>query len=343
MNRARTLEIRTSPHIHSGDSGDSTDAIMRNVALAALPVAAFSVYAYGLAAALLLVAAVATCVLSEHWLCRWGRRESTVGDWSAAVTGILYGLTLPPGLPLWMVVVGGFFAIALGKLLFGGLGYNVFNPALVGRVVLQGAFPVAMTTWHAPFAADRFFSVRPSSLTFPFAMPAIDATSGATPLAAMKFAGEATASRDLALGLVGGSTGEASAVLILLGGAYLVYRNMLNWRIPATILLTVFLFSGLFYLIDPETYPAPTFMLFAGGLFLGAVFMATDMVTAPMASPGIALYGVLIGAMVVVIRLWGGLPEGVQYSILFANACVPLIDRAVRQRVYGTGKRSQIT
>jgi Na+-translocating ferredoxin:NAD+ oxidoreductase subunit D len=211
----------------------------------------------------------------------------------------------------------------------------------VGRVVLQGAFPVAMTSWNAPFMADRFFALLPSTLTFPFTVPAIDATSGATPLAAMKFAGEATAAKDLALGLVGGSTGEASAVLIVLGGAYLAYRNMLNWRIPATILLTVFLFSGLFYLLDPEVYPAPTFMLFAGGLFFGAVFMATDMVTAPLASLGVVLYGVLIGTMVVVIRLWGGLPEGVQYSILFANGCVPLIDRVVRQRVYGTGKRRQ--
>ena len=338
MSEARTLEIRTSPHIHSGDS---TDAIMRNVALAVLPVALFSVFAYGLSALLLLGMAVATCVLSEHWLCRRGRRESSVGDWSAVVTGLLFGLTLPPGLPLWMVVVGGFFAIALGKLLFGGLGYNVFNPALVGRVVLQGAFPVAMTSWNAPFMADRFFALLPSTLTFPFTVPAIDATSGATPLAAMKFAGEATAAKDLALGLVGGSTGEASAVLIVLGGAYLAYRNMLNWRIPATILLTVFLFSGLFYLLDPEVYPAPTFMLFAGGLFFWAVFMATDMVTAPLASLGVVLYGVLIGTMVVVIRLWGGLPEGVQYSILFANGCVPLIDRVVRQRVYGTGKRRQ--
>ena len=338
MSEAGTLAIRSSPHIHSGDS---TDAIMRNVALAAFPVAVFAVYAYGLSALLLLAVAVATSVLSEHWLCRRGRRESTVGDWSAVVTGLLFGLTLPPGLPLWMAAVGGFIAIALGKLLFGGLGYNVFNPALVGRVFLQGAFPVAMTTWSAPFTVNRFFTLLPSTLTFPFATPVIDATSGATPLAAMKFAGESTAAGDLAMGLVGGSTGEASAVLILLGGAYLVYRNMLNWRIPATIFLTVFLFSGLFYLLDPKVYPAPSFMLFAGGLFFGAVFMATDMVTAPLVSLGVALYGVLIGAMVVVIRLWGGLPEGVQYSILFANGCVPLIDRLVRQRVYGTGKRSR--
>ena len=216
MSESKTLQIRTSPHIHSGQS---TDAIMRNVVVAVLPVAAFAVYSYGLTAVALLVVAVGSCVLTEHLLCRAAGKASTIGDWSAGVTGLLLGLTLPPGLPLWMVAVGGFLAIALGKTLFGGLGFNTFNPALVGRVVLQGAFPVAMTTWQAPFAVDRFERILSTALTFPFAQPmAADAFSKATPLAAMKFEQQTTATSDLALGLVNGSTGETSAVVILVGG-----------------------------------------------------------------------------------------------------------------------------
>jgi electron transport complex protein RnfD len=333
---AKTLAIRTSPHIHSGHS---TDAIMRHVVLAVLPAAAFAIYAYGLTAVLLLVVAVASSVLTEHLFCRFPPRPSTVGDWSAAVTGLLYGLTLPPGLPLWMTAVGGFVAIGLGKLLFGGLGGNTFNPALVGRVVLQGAFPVPMTTWHPAFAADRFETVLSSAWTLPFARPLIDAFSEATPLAAMKFSHQATASADLAFGFVAGSTGEASAIAILVGGGYLALRNMLNWRIPASILLSVVLLSAGAHYLEPALYPAPVFMLCAGGLLFGAVFMATDMVTAPMTPRGVLIFGIMIGTLVVVIRLWGGLPEGVQYSILLANACVPLIDRVTQPRAYGTRRR----
>ena len=171
----KTLEIRTSPHIASGQS---TDVIMRNVVVAALPVAAFAIYSYGLTAILLLLVASFSCVVTEHLLCKAAAKESTIGDWSAAVTGLLYGLTLPPALPLWMVAVGGVFAIALGKVLFGGLGYNVFNPALVGRAVVQGAFPVALTTWSSPFFEGRFQSVMSSSLTLPFVEPVYDVISG---------------------------------------------------------------------------------------------------------------------------------------------------------------------
>lgn len=338
MTRTKTLEIRTSPHIASGQS---TDVIMRNVAIAALPVAAFAVYAYGLTALLLLLVATFSCILTEHLLCRAAGKESTIGDWSAAVTGLLYGLTLPPGLPLWMAATGGFFAIGLGKTLFGGLGYNVFNPALVGRAVAQGAFPVAMTTWSAPFAAGRFETVWSSSLTIPFAEPVFDVVSGATPLAAMKFDHQITESYDLALGFIGGSTGETSSMLILLGGVYLIARNMMNWRIPAAIFLTVVVLTGLFHSIHPDVYPTPQFMLFSGGLFFGAIFMATDMVTSPVTRLGSVIYSILIGSLVVVIRFWGGLPEGVQYSILLANGCVPLIDRAIQPRVYGTNRRSR--
>jgi electron transport complex protein RnfD len=334
----KTLEIRTSPHI---GSGESTDVIMRNVVVAALPLTAFAVYAHGLTALFLLLVASLSCVLTEHLLCVAAKKESTIGDWSAAVTGLLYGLTLPPSLPLWMAAAGGFFAIGLGKALFGGLGYNVFNPALVGRAVVQGAFPVAMTTWSAPFWSGRFTSMLPSSLTLPFVEPAYDAVAGATPLAAMKFDQEMTESYDLAMGFISGSTGETSALLILLGGAYLIYRNMMNWRIPAFIFLTVAVLTGIFHTLNPEVYPTPQFMLLAGGLCFGAVFMASDMVTSPVTNLGTLIYCIMIGSLVVIIRFWGGLPEGVQYSILFANGCVPLIDRAIQPRVYGTKKRSQ--
>jgi electron transport complex protein RnfD len=254
------------------------------------------------------------------------------------ITGLLLGLTLPPIFPLWMVFLGGVVAIALGKFIFGGLGYNVFNPALVGRAVLQAAFPIAITTWYPAFLDDRFTRIPSSVLTFPFAEPVFDGMSGATPLSAFKFDNVTTDSADLALGLISGSTGETCALLIILGGAYLVVRNMMNWRIPVTILLTVFALSGILYLVNPQAYPSPVFMLFSGGLMLGAVFMASDMVGSPITTKGIIVYGVFIGVLVVVIRIWGGLPEGVMYAILLGNAIAPQIDKIIKPRVYGTVK-----
>ncbi len=332
----KTLEIHTSPHIASGAS---VDTIMRHVVYALLPVCAFSVYVFGLTALVTLAAATLSCLLAEHLFCRWRGEQTTLGDWSITVTGVLYGLTLPPGLPVWMVVLGGFIAVGVGKYLFGGLGYNAFNPALVGRAFLQAAFPVAMTTWYPSLGAVRFTTLPSSTFAFPFATPTYDSISGATPLAAMKFDGDVTAATDLVMGLTSGSTGETSSLLIIVGGIYLVARNMMNWRIPVAILGTVFALSGGLHLIDPGSYPSPVFMLFAGGLMLGAVFMATDMVASPMTSLGCVLYGALIGLLVVVIRLWGGMPEGVMYAILLANAVSPHIDNLVRPRVYGTGEQ----
>ncbi len=333
----KTLNIDSSPHIRSGAS---VDVIMRNVVYAMLPVCVFAVYVFGLAALVTLAAATASCLLTEHVLCRVRGEHTSLGDWSVAITGILYGLTLPPGLPLWMVVLGGVVGVGLGKFLFGGLGYNAFNPALVGRAFLQAAFPVAMTTWYEPITDGRFTSIPSSILALPFASPVYDSISGATPLAAMKFDGNVTATTDLVMGVTSGSTGETGALLILLGGVYLVARNMMNWRITASILATVFLLSGAMHLIDSTAYPSPVFMLFAGGLMLGAVFMATDMVASPMTNLGCVIYGALIGFLVVVIRRWGGMPEGVMYAILLANAVSPHIDTLIRPRVYGTGGAS---
>lgn len=337
---SKTLNISTSPHI---SKGTSTDSIMKNVVIALIPAVIFAVYSFGIGALLIITTSIAACVITEHVLCKWSNKESTISDWSAVITGILLGLTLPPIFPLWMTFVGGVIAIALGKFVFGGLGYNVFNPALVGRAVLQAAFPVAITTWYASFTDDRFYSISSSIFTFPFMEPVIDGTTGATPLSAFKFDHITANGTDLALGLVSGSTGETSAVVIIIGGIYLIARKMMNWRIPLSILVSVFTLSGILYLIDSQTYPSPIFMLFSGGLMLGAFFMASDMVGSPITSLGVIIYGVFIGILIVVIRIWGGLPEGVMYAILLANAISPQIDKIIKPRVYGTSKTKKVS
>ncbi len=334
----KTLEIRTSPHFLSGHS---VDTIMFNVVLALLPTTIFAIVVFGLTGLLTLAVAVGSCLLTERLMCHWSGKKSTLGDWSVTITGLLYGLTLPPGLPLWMVAVGGFVAVALGKWLFGGLGYNPFNPAIIGRAILQAAFPAAMTTWVPGFAPGRFTSLPSSTLTPPFTEPIYDAVTGATPLSAWKFDRVAAATNDLALGFTSGSTGETSAALILLGGAYLIWRNMMSWRIPVAIFAAVGVLTGVLHLVDPASYASPLFMLFSGGLMLGAVFMATDMVGSPMTTGGTVVFGVVIGLLVVVIRTWGGMPEGVMYAILLGNALAPQIDAVMRPKVYGTGAREK--
>lgn len=336
----KTLHISTSPHI---TLGLSTEIIMRNVVWSLIPVVLYAVFAFGLSALLVVMTAVISCVLTEHILCKISKQESTVSDWSAVITGLLLGLTLPPIFPLWMTFVGGVVAIALGKFIFGGLGYNVFNPALVGRAVLQAAFPVAITTWFPSFTDQRFASVASSVFAAPFMTPSFQGISGATPLAAFKFDQITTNTYDLAMGLTSGSAGETCAVLILLGGIYLIARNMMNWRIPMSILATIFVLSGLLHLIDSQAYPSPFFMLFSGGLMLGAIFMATDMVGSPITPWGVVIYGAIIGILVVVIRIWGGLPEGVMYAILIGNALSPHIDKLITPRVYGTVKRNRVS
>lgn len=355
----RTLLIRSSPHAHSGGS---VDAIMRHVALALLPACGFALFHFGLSALATLLTACAVCLLAERGLAprlATSRQPGVslaanpqlpsvvpgrLGDGSALVTGLLFGMTLPPSLPLWMVAVGGLFGMAVGKWLLGGLGSNPFNPALVGRAFLQAAFPAAMTAWPAP-PENRWLSVHPSTFAWPLTQPntiqsmgagGTDGVTAATPLASFKFDGQLTATSDLWWGTVGGSLGETSAILILIGGLYLAIRRLLDWRIPATILVTVAALSWLLNGLAPERCPGPLFMLGAGGLMLGAVFMATDMVTSPITHRGRILFAALIGLLVVVIRVWGGMPEGVMYAILLGNATVPLIDRAIRPTVYGT-------
>lgn len=334
----RILNISTGPHLKKSIT---TDQIMFHVVLALLPVVFFSVYAFGLNALLVVSTTTITCLLTEHLLSKRGKNSSTISDWSAVITGMLLGLTLPPTFPLWMCIVGSVVSIGIGKYLFGGLGYNVFNPALVGRAFLQASFPVAITTWTPPFSANRFSALSDAILTLPMMKPEVDAITSATPLALQKWGGVFTSASELSLGLVSGSAGETCSWLIIAGGLYLIWKKMMNWRIPIAVLGSAFILSGILYMIDPYVYPAPFFTLFAGGLMLGAVFMATDMVASPLTPLGVWIYGGVIGVLVVIIRVWGGLPEGVMYAILLANALSPHIDAWTRNRVYGTGKKVQ--
>lgn len=341
-----TFEIRTSPHIKAAVT---TDVIMRNVVYALMPICGFAVWAFGLSALALVCTTTAATVITEHLVCKISKKPTTVADFSAVITGILLALTLPPGIPLWMGFVGGVVAILLGKALFGGLGFNTFNPALVARAFLQAAFPVAMTQWVPAFVDGRFSQCIPTTLIPPFLSPnmradamagylaqaRIDGWSGATPLSLMKFGGKTTATMDLFTGMIPGSTGETCAILILLGGVYLVARGMMNWRITAAMLASAYVSSWLFCLAD-KTSPTPAFMLFSGGLMLGAVFMATDMVASPTTPLGVWIYGALMGFLTILIRLKGGLPEGVMYAILLGNAVSPHIENLTQPRVFGT-------
>ena len=321
------LLITAAPHLKGRDS---VATIMWNVVAALVPLVAASAWFFGVSALLVVLASVAGAVATEHFV---GRR-GTLADGSAAITGILLGLTLPAGLPLWMAVLGGAFAIGIGKLLFGGLGYNIFNPALLGRAFLMAAFPVALTTWPKA-GTGGFWALRGDNFALPFAVARhADAVTAATPLGLFKFEHQLTGSSSLFFGTVGGSLGETSALLILICGAYLALRRFLDWRIPASVLGTVALLQGALHLMDAGKYASVPFMLFSGGLMLGAVFMATDMVTAPVTKLGRWMFGGVIGLTVVVIRAWGGLPEGVMYAILLANALVPFINKVTQPRVF---------
>ena len=331
------LQVVASPHVHSRDS---TTRIMWSVVASLLPVVTFAVWVFGISALLVIVTTTASALLTERLL---GRRDGPTGvrDGSAAITGLLLGLILPAGFPLWMAAVGGFFSIAFGKLIFGGLGQNVFNPALLGRAFLQAAFPVAITTWPLPRTGAEggsLLSLAGDTFALPLMSPDVDAITGATPLGLMKFESQGTPAWSLFMGDVAGSIGETSALLILLGGAYLAWKRYLDWRIPVSVLVVVGALSSVLHYFDPSRYPGAPFMLFSGGLMLGAVYMATDMVTSPVTRAGAWIYGAGIGVLVVVIRLWGGLPEGVMYAILLMNAMVPFIDRATQPRVFGTGR-----
>ena len=312
--------ISPAPH---AQSEDTIPKIMYSVIAALIPAMLCAVVFFGLRAFVLILTCVAACVATEYIFQTVRQKEITVGDGSAIITGILLALVLPPSISPLSAVLGSVVAIALGKQVFGGLGYNIFNPALIGRAFLQATFPVAMTTWTPPIAYGS----------------RVDAVSSATALATMKFEAvdRMTPYWKMFFGYEGGCLGETSVLAILIGGAYLLYKGYINWRIPASYLGAVVVLSSIFWLGGIGNYPAdPIFHLFAGGLMLGALFMATDMVTSPVTPIGCWIFGIGAGVLVVVIRVFGGLPEGVMYSILIMNAVTPLLNRYVRPTVFGS-------
>ncbi|MBN2057842.1 MAG: RnfABCDGE type electron transport complex subunit D [Candidatus Saganbacteria bacterium] len=307
--------ITSSPH--SNDFG-SVPLMMRTVIIGLLPATIAGIVLFGWPALLVILSSVIAAVLTELAVNKIMKVEPTISDGSAALTGLLLALTLSPVMPWWQAALGAVFAIAVGKMLFGGLGYNIFNPALVGRAFLAAAFPVQMTTWAAPM----FWR-------------GVEAVSSATPLALMKFQQQTTVYSKLFFGNVSGCIGETSALLLLLPALFFMFKGLINWRIPASYLGSVAVLGGLFWLIDPTKYPDPLFHLLAGGLMLGALYMATDLVTSPLTPKGMWVFGAAAGVLVVVIRLFSGLPEGVMYSILIMNAFVPLINCYTRPRILG--------
>jgi len=311
----------------------STPGIMNDVLIALAPSCAAALWFFGISALLVTLAATAAAVATE-WALGGRPRGRTLGDRTALVTGVLLGLILPPSFPLWMAALGGFVAVALGKLAWGGLGHNLFNPSLVGRAFLQAAFPVAITTWVPPQGPLALYR---ANLAWPFLAAPADAVTTATPLGVMKFSATGTPLADLFWGHVGGSIGETSALAMLLGLAWLLMRRACDWRIPVATLGTAGALAELFHQLQPERYPGAAFTLLSGGLLFGAVFMATDPVSSPISPRGAWLFGIGVGALVVLIRLWGGLPEGVMYAILLMNAVSPLIDRALQPRAFGHG------
>ena len=311
--------ISPSPHVHGGDSIEKN---MYGVLIALVPTFIFSIVFFGLGAILVTLTSVVACLVFEYVIQKYlMKQRPTIWDGSAIITGVLLAFNLPSSLPLWIVVIGALVAIGIGKMSFGGLGNNIFNPALVGRVFLLISFPVQMTTWPVP---NGFATA--------------DAATGATPLALVKEAVGDTLSSvgittgNLILGNIGGSLGEVAAIGLLLGFAYMLIRKIISWHIPVAIFATVIVFSGILNLADPAQFAGPVFHLFTGGLMLGAIFMATDYVTSPMTHKGMLIYGVGIGLLTVIIRVFGAYPEGMSFAILIMNGFTPLINRYCKPR-----------
>ena len=320
------LVISLSPHVHGGDSVKKN---MYGVLIALIPAFLVSLYFFGLGALIVTATSVAACLFFEWAIGKFlmKKETTTICDGSAVITGVLLAFNLPSNLPIWIIILGALFAIGVGKMSFGGLGNNPFNPALAGRVFLLLSFPVQMTSWPVVGQLTAY----------------TDATTAATPLNLMKqIAGgnlealkDLPSSFDLLIGNNGGCLGEVSALALLLGLAYMLWKKIITWHIPVAILGTVFVFSGIMYLVNPEIYVSPVVQLLSGGLMLGAVFMATDYVTSPMSHKGMLIYGVCIGLLTVVIRLFGAYPEGMSFAILIMNAFTPLINTYVKPKRFG--------
>ena len=324
--------ISLSPHVHGGDSVQKN---MYGVCIALLPALLTSLWFFGLGAAIVLATSVLSCVLFEWVITKFllNRPGNSICDGSAILTGILLGFNLPSNLPLWIIIIGALVAIGVGKMTFGGLGQNIFNPALVGRVFLLISFPVQMTTWPVAGQLTAY----------------TDAETAATPLFIMQ---NAIANGDpselnklpdainMLIGQTGGSLGEVSALFLLLGCAFMLWRKIITWHIPVSILGTVAVFSGIMHTVNPA-YAMPHIVLMSGGLILGACFMATDYVTSPMTAKGQLIYGVCIGLLTVIIRNWGAYPEGMSFAILIMNAFTPLINTYCKPKRFGEVVRKE--
>lgn len=316
----RLLLMDSSP---SGRVVESTRRIMYSVSLTLVPALAVSIWVFGWEAVRVLVLASVFCIGLEALIARIVSYKIDFLDGSSLLTGILLAMNLPSNAPWWLILIGSLVAIIIGKQVFGGLGQNIFNPALVARVFLLISFPVEMTVWPKPFAG-------------------IDAATGATPLGILKTEGVGaladTNLADLAMGGMGGSLGEISALALLLGAAYMFFKRYISWEIPFLFIGTVFVFSGIFWLIDPAKYADPVFHILTGGVFLGAFYMATDMVTSPLTFKGRVIFGIGCGLFTIIIRLFGSYPEGVSFAILLMNAMVPLLDKYFPDKKFGMVK-----
>jgi len=328
--------ISASPHVHSDRTSKK---LMYDVVIALIPAFLVSLYVFGIRAFIVTAVAIISCLLFEYLIQKYlMKTEVTIGDGSALLTGILLAFNLPSGLPIWMIVIGSLVAIGIAKLSFGGLGFNIFNPALVGRVFLLVSFPVQMTMW--PTAVENNTTIA-------------DAVTGATPLGVIKeglmfgdtmstIATKIPSTVELFLGITGGSIGEMSALALLIGGVYLIVRKVITWHIPITMLVTMAVMTGIFWMVNPEQYANPLIHILSGGALLGAFFMATDLVTSPVTKKGMIIFAIGIAVITVVIRLFGAYPEGVSFAILIMNAFVPLINTYFKPRRFGSKIKSKI-
>jgi len=323
------LFISPSPHVYE----DTTvKRLMFDVVIALLPALAFSVYFFGMGAIIVTLTAVVSCLAFEWLIQKYIlKQEPTISDGSALVTGILLAFNVPTNLPIWIIIIGSLVAIGVGKMSFGGLGNNPFNPALVGRVFLLISFPVQMTSWPIPTGFSNSYT---------------DAVTGATPLGVMKeglsagkpvseIMGNIPSHMELFYGHMGGSMGEIAALALLLGLGYMLFRKVIKIHIPLSIFLTIGVFTGILWLVNPQSNADPMFHLLTGGVMLGAIFMATDYVTSPMSVKGMWIYGIGIGIITVSIRVFGAYPEGISFAILIMNAFVPLINMYVKPNRFG--------
>ena len=313
------LYVSPSPHIHGGDSISKN---MYGVLIALVPAFLVSLYFFGLGALIVTVASVFFCVLFEYLIQKFlMKKEPTIYDGSAILTGVLLAFNLPSNLPIWIIAIGALAAIGIGKMSFGGLGNNIFNPALTGRIFLLISFPAQMTTWPVVGQLTSY----------------ADATTGATVLSLMNEGAldKMPTLSDMLIGNMGGSLGEVSALALLLGMFYMLWKKIITWHVPVSIFVTVFVFTGIMHLVNPVQYASPFVHLLSGGLMWGAIFMATDYVTSPMSKSGMIVYGVGIGILTTVIRLFGSYPEGMSFAIFIMNGVTPLINSYMKPKHFG--------